>query len=144
MWSALDTLPMIIEIYFEGWSSWVRSKDARCQSKYLKWCSVNGCKELNWSRDEADDISVRRYIIWMHMIFPLSRGEFIHHNCISDMPFFFIIHCLHEMCANRISCNCFMLAFGLVILGFTNANWYAQLRFKSNNNWNCRGSLFNK
>lgn len=29
----------------------------------------------------------------------------------------------------QINCNCFILAFGLVGLGFTNANWYAQLRY---------------
>lgn len=44
------------------------------------------------------------------------------------MPFW-IIRCLHEMCANGIPCNCFILAFGIVVLGFTNANWYAQLRY---------------
>ena len=33
------------------------------------------------------------------------------------------------MCANGIACNCFILAFGFVVLGFTNANWYAQLRY---------------
>lgn len=44
------------------------------------------------------------------------------------MPFF-IIRCVHKICANGIACNRFILAFGLVVIGFTNANWYAQLRY---------------
>lgn len=42
-----------------------------------------------------------------------------------DLPS--VIRCLHEMCANGIACICFVLAFGLVVVRFTNVNWYAQL-----------------
>lgn len=42
---------------------------------------------------------------------------------------FFNIRCVYEICAKGIACNCFILAFGSVVIGFTNANWYAQLRY---------------
>lgn len=58
----------------------------------------------------------------MHPIFFLCQNLFL--ICL-----FFIICCVHKICANRIACNCFILAFGLVVIGFTNANWYAQLRY---------------
>lgn len=103
------------------------SKIKRCQNKYLKWCNVNSFKGLHLSRDKADDINVGGNILYGCI------GIFLYQEVswfisIIDMPFF-VIRCLHEMCANGIACNCFILAFGLVVLGFTNANWYAQLRY---------------
>lgn len=56
-----------------------------------------------------------------YTILPLSRGELIRHNLFLICLFFY--HPVsHEMCANGIPCTCFTLAFGLMVLGFTNAN----------------------
>lgn len=78
-------------------------------------------KDLSWSRDKEDDINVGgKYVIWMHTIFPSLRGELIYHNLF--LICLLIIQCLHEMCANGIHCNYLILALGLVVLGFTNAN----------------------
>lgn len=56
------------------------------------------------------------YFVWFIVIYIL-------------ICFFSIIRCVHTICANGIACNCFILAFGLVVVGFTNANWYVQLRY---------------
>lgn len=80
MWSALDTLAMIIQINFWGMKRYESDQKRKYMSKYLRWCSGNGSKELNWSQDETYDLIVGGYIIWMQMFFPLSIGAFIHHN----------------------------------------------------------------
>lgn len=102
------------------------SQIERCQSK---WCNVNSFKRIKLvTRQSRWYKCWGKYIIWMHTQFYLCQE--VNWFVIIYFWYAFFYHPVsHEMCANGIPCTCFTLAFGLMVLGFTNANWYAQLRY---------------
>lgn len=101
--------------YFRGWNS--MSQIETCQSVW-RGAMLTFLKD----KDKADDLNVRGNALH-GCIFPCQEVNWF--IVILDLPS--VIRRLHEMCANGIACICFILAFGLVVLRFTNVNWYAQL-----------------